>query len=296
MPTNPYFNAYNDTLQQELYRSLIDECLKMFGLDSLYIARSSQSQLDLLFGDDPSKKFDGGYPIAVYILSTDSFEGPGDLFSKFGLVISKQMRLLMSNDAFQDATNGDLGSRPREGDLVWLAPFQALFEITFVGQDKFFYAFGRKVFYGYELTVEEFRYNNEVINSGDPEVDDKVNSVKTVYLAQMGNASFDFIQNEQVFQGANLSSATSIATVVSWDITTHQLVLKDLYGLFLPNNSVTGSQSGAVAVLNSIDTQDNVNEEIDNNVLLRTEANTYLDLTESNPLQGNPITSNTQQF
>jgi hypothetical protein len=293
MPINKYFSGYNDTAQQELYRRLINEAVQMYGVETLYIPRTSESELDLLFGDDPTKAFANAYPMVMYVQNVDGFDGPGDLFSKFGLVINKQVHLLLANDEFQTA-NTTVGIRPREGDLIWMRNFQALYEIIYTNQDKFFYSFGRRPFYGFDLTCEEFRYNNEKIETGYQEVDEKVNENKIAYQAIMGAGNGTYQISETVYQGPDILSATVTATVLSWDRPTGQLIMKDIVGEFTPNHAIIGVTSDASFIMNSIETEDNVNESLDNNVELRTDANTYLDLTESNPA-GNPITSQSQE-
>lgn len=296
MPQNPYFNAYNDENIQKLYKSLIDQCLKFYGIDCSYVPRISLSSEDMLLGEDPTKAFGKAYPIVVMIMNVDNFEGPGDLFTKFGLVINKDIRLLMGNTAFQTATAGVLGPRPREGDLIYLAPFQALYEVKFVNQDKLFYAFGSKHFYGWELECEEFRLNSELINSGIPDIDEKLDIVTIAYQATMNtNGTLTYSLGETVYQGANVANATATGIVVSWNKPKGLLVLRNIAGKFLANTTTVGANSNAHYTMTSIEIQQNVNEELNNNVLIRTEANTDLDLSEGNSLQGNPITYKGQE-
>jgi hypothetical protein len=288
MPTNKYFDNYDDVGQQRLYKELINEVVQIFGIDSSYIPRDSESSIDLFFGDDPTKKFTNSYPIEVYIQSTENFEG-GDLFTKFGYTVSKQVRLLMGSDSFNKQTGGVIGVRPREGDLVWLKNFKILFEIKYVNQDKFFYTFGNSNFYGYELVCEEFRYNNEKIESGVPEIDDKINDVVIAYEATMGSGTLTYMVDEVVYQGANLSSAHATADVSAWNIMDKKLILKNIVGIFVVNTAIVGVTSGASFNLNSIEIQDNVNNQLDNNLEIRLEANSVLDTSESNAF-GNPRT------
>ena len=269
-----------------MYRRLINECIKLFGIDTFYIPRTSESQLDLLFGDDPTKSFTGGYPIEMYIQNVEGFDGPNDLFTKYGLVIKKDLRLLVGNTAFQTATQGTLGVRPREGDLIWMPNFQALFEIKFCNADKFFYAFGSKPFYGFELSCEEFRYNNEVIDTGIPEIDVKVNELVTAYAANV----VPFRTNTQpsfVF-GEIVNGTLATATVVSFNRPSGNLILSQIKGEFSPNTQITGQTSNAVWTLIGIEVADNVNENLDNNLIIRKAANTDFDQSESNPF-GNPV-------
>lgn len=294
MPTNKFFKGFDRLNEQKLYKDLINEVTKFFGIDAIYIPRTSLSQPDALFGDDPTKAFSGAYPMAMYIENVDGFEG-GDLFTKFGYVINKQLRLLLANQEFQQATTGTLGSRAREGDIVWMPNFQALYEIKHVNQDKFFYAFGSRPFYGWELVCEEFRYNNEMITTGISEIDSKVDSIITIYAAKVSSGNVTFNLADVVYQGSNLSTSTASANVVSWNRPTGTLVLSGIVGDFVANQNVHGSISGANWILNSIEDQEDLNRPIDNNIQIRTEANTDLDLSESNPIQGNPITYSGQE-
>ena len=295
MPKNKYFNSYTDIPQQTLYKGLIDECLNFYGIDTTYIPRTSLSTEDLLFGDDPTKAFQGSYGMTTMIMNVDSFEG-GDMFSKFGLIINKSVKVLLGNTEFQNSTGGEVGSRPREGDLIYLFPFQALYEIKYVNQDKFFYAFGNKQFYGWELDCEEFRYNNELIETGIEEIDVKVDSVVTAYQAWVNlPGSNTYSIGETVYQGPSLNSATALAIVVSWNLPTGNLVLKNTAGIFTSNANLIGASSNAIFTLSSIENEQNVNESLDNNVLIRTEANTDLDISEENPLQGNPILNQSEE-
>jgi len=281
-----YFNNYDSKPEQRLYNDLINETIQIWGIDSMYIPRSSESHVDLIFGDDPTKEFEAAYPVEVYIKNVDNFEG-NELFSKFGLEIQHQIRFLMTTDAFARRVPSTY-SRPREGDLLWLTNFQALFEIKFVNQQHFFYAFGQKNFYGFELVCERFRYNNENVDTGITEIDDAINTQAITYQFEMVSNGYGTYQiGEQVYQGANLASATATATVVSWNLPTSFLELKQIHGLFTPNVSIVGASSGASFMLYSYDSLNNTNSLLDNNTELGQEADQILDFSEHNPF-GDP--------
>lgn len=282
MATNHFLNNFNSKPEQDLYNSLINETVKMFGIDSFYMPRSSGSNVDLIFGDDPTKQFEETYPVEVYIKNVDNFEGQ-ELFSKFGLEVQHQIRFLMTTDAFKRRVPSKY-SRPREGDLLWLTNFQALFEIKFVNQQHFFYAFGNKNFYGYELVCERFRYSNENVNSGIIEIDDAVNTQVISYNFNMENNGLGtYTLGETVFQGANLSSATATAVVLSWDLPSSSLQLKNINGVFLPNTPIIGESSNANYNLYSYDGLNNANALDDNNTELGVLADDILDFSENNP-------------
>ena len=114
MPTNIFFNQFNARNEQSLYEELIGEVVQIYGIDSYYLPRESESSFDLIFGDDPTKKYDAAYPVEVYIKNVDEFEG-GDFFTKFGIEVKKQVRLILPNRAFKQRVPSTY-SRPREGD------------------------------------------------------------------------------------------------------------------------------------------------------------------------------------
>jgi hypothetical protein len=248
--------------------------------------RTSESHVDLIFGDDPTKKFDEAYPVEVYVKNVDNFEGQ-ELFSKFGLEMQHQIRFLMTTDAFARRVPSHY-SRPREGDLLWLTNFQALFEIKFVNQQHFFYAFGNKNFYGFELICERFRYSNENVETGIIEIDDAVDTqIMTYEFKMVSEGTGTYQLGEEVYQGANLASASATATIVSWNLPTSILKLKQIQGLFISNTSIVGANSNASFMLFGYDGLNNTNNLLDNNTELGVGADQILDFSESNPF-GDP--------
>lgn len=203
----------------------------------------------------------------------------------------------MPNRAFKREVQGNL-SRPQEGDLLWLPNFRALFEIKYVDEEYFFYDFGKGAsapgadngFYGFNLNVEKFRYNDETVMTGVTEIDQTINSIAYVYnfyLKPTGNTG-TYQLAETVYQGANLSSATCTAIVVDWNLPTATLQLKTIQGLFVPNVAVVGANSGASWILTSYNVLDSVNHQLSDNQDIVTAANNVLNFTEDNPF-GEPV-------
>ena len=277
MKTSVYFNHFNSTAEQRLYESLIGETVRNMGIDSFYMPRSSGSSFDLLYGDDPTKKYTQAFPIEVYVQSVDEFEG-GEFFSKFGLEVKKQARFLMPKKAFDESVNR-VYNRPQEGDLVWLPNFKALFEIKYVDEEYMFYTFGKNNYYGFSLICEKFRYANEPVDTGVEEIDDTVDEIAVAYEYLMSNvgATGTFLQGETVTQG------TASAKVVSWNLPTAKLKLSQIKGLFVANSVVIGEESNAHWTIASTNILDDVNFGLDNNELIRQEGNAILDFSENDP-------------
>lgn len=287
MVTRIFLNNFNSGVEQKLYEDLVGEIVQTWGIDTFYLPRSSESAngFDLLFGDDPTKKYDKSYQIEAYVQSVDNFEG-GELFSKFGLQVKKQARFLMPKRAF-DRELGGVYTRPREGDLLWLSNFRALFEIKYVDEEYFFYDFGNEDFYAFSLICEKFRYNDEKLNTGTAadQVADTLGFVWNFYLANTANTG-TYSLGETVYQTANAhptGTVTSTANVVSWNLPSGTLQLKNVQGEFVINANVFGTTSAADWKLSSVNMSNSVNHMLSDNQGVKSEANGILDFSESNP-------------
>lgn len=292
MPTNPYVNLYQDRNDQKLYEELVTEAVKYNGIDALYMPRTTLSNFDALFGDDPTKAFTSAYPVEVYIQTVDQFEG-GPLFSKFGLEVRKQAKFLVTNRSFTQAMPPGYG-RPLEGDILWLPVFQAFLEIKYADEENMFYVFGENNtgagLYGYSLTCEKWMMAEEVVATGQTDIDSKADTLVTTYLFNMtpntGNtipASGTYVVGEAV--NAN---GVSVAHVVSWNLPTGVLLLKHIQGTIANGTILVGANSHAAWNVVSSNTRVNINQGLDNNQGLATEGNTVVNFSENNPF-GQPI-------
>lgn len=215
MPTNRYFNYYNDRADQRLMDDLINECVQIHGIDAYYMPRSSMSNFDPLFGDDPTRSFTDAYPVEVYVQSVDQFEG-GELFSKFGLEVKKQAKFLVTRRSFHKNIPRTY-VRPREGDIVWMSNFKAFFEIKYVDEEHFFYPFGNNNgVYGYSMLTEKWNFAQEKVDTGNLDIDDTVHDKLIVsYTFFMGPfyntvdaGNFD-TPHTTLLNGGNFSSLSS---------------------------------------------------------------------------------------
>lgn len=280
MPTNPYLKIA--TSEQQLLESLIVESINAFGMDIMYLPRELQKE-DLILGEDVLSKFTSYYEMPMYIKVFDRFGGEGDFLSKFGMQIEDTATLVVANSVFDAAVNGSL-PYPREGDLIYFPLNKVMMEIKFVEDEVTFYQLGRV--YMFELRCEMFRYTNERITTGEPEIDqaylDKIAFAVDVQLAAGGTGTFSV--GESVYQGASLGAASAQAEVISWDVSTRILRVKYLVGEFsTTGGTVKGNTSGAIWTFTSADYQDNTNSEHDDNAQLEEEAETVVDDDESNP-------------
>lgn len=281
-----------------LLEDMVIESIKNHGIDVYYIPRDSQSILDPLFGDDPVKSFTKAYPLDMYLESYNSFEGNEEFFSKFGLEINKGVSATLARRTFEKYIPTSIRNVPKEGDLIWLPTQLKLMEIKFVEQEKSFFQLGRpgaargpvstiagaKVGYMYEISMETFKYNGEIINTGIPEIDSiaDLRAFSVEFTLQVGGVS-TFSLGEQVYQGASLGAATASGYVAAWDKPTRILRVRDIKGEFITGAAIKGTSSGAIWTCVGGDQMQDASSAYDDNVRIENEADGILDFTESNP-------------
>lgn len=170
MPTTSlFFNNMYNTYEQNLMNDLTVEMIKIFGVEVIYLPRSTPN-IDKLFLEDPTSSFVNAINIEMYIKDFNGWRGEGDMMSKFGISMADQITFCVARTRFAE----DIGSiynliRPNEGDLIYFAIPNAIFEVKFVEHEAVFYQTG--ALQHYELRCERWNYSNEEINTGNPVVD-----------------------------------------------------------------------------------------------------------------------------
>lgn len=291
MATSVYFNNQNARTEQFLLEDLIIESIKNHGIDVFYIPRDSQSSIDELFGDDPVKSYTRAFKIEMYLETFRDYEGNKEFFGKFGLEIQETARLAMSRRSFEKYVTSVMGTShvvPKEGDLIYLPIQFKLMEIKFVEEEKNFFQLGKdaKNPYMYGLTVEAFKYNGELLNTG-MSVIDAIGNKQAVLVEYEVNAggTGTFTNLEWAYQGATYETATAKGVVAYWNKPTRILRLRNIKGEFNANVSIKGASSNASWTLSaSANPQFNPNSEnMQDNYRIETEADNILDWSETNP-------------
>lgn len=288
MPTSPFFNNYNNRQEQWLVEDLIHEAVKMLGFDCYYVPNSNESVRDLLFSDDPLKKFKNAYPLEVYLVNSTDPGMSGDFFSKFGLEVKNSVRIQLPRRAFAKRVPQNTHTRPKEGDLIYI-PFLSgkgeLYEIKFVNDATDFFTLGRKEPYYWELELELFKYSHEEIDTG-VEIIDIVNendAYSIVYTVSSGNG--DYIEKEIVYQGTDQANATAFGTLQDWNLPEMTLRVSNMVGDFANNQMIIGATSNAQYMISSFDSlnEPKIENQWDNKII-KDEIKNILDQSEINPL------------
>jgi len=241
--TNKYFNLYKQKQEQDLLEGLIEEAIKIHGIDAVYLPRKHM-KVDGIYREDPLSYFNDYHHIEVYIKNVDGFQGDGELFSKFGLDIKSQITFCISRSSFAK-TVGEEMIRPNEGDLIYIPMSNAdgLYEIRFVSNKSVFYNLGE--FYMYDLQCELFAFQDENVKTGIAEIDRMADEGSQNILIPLGAGSGTFLPGEIAYQGPSALGADAKATVINVDAS-RNLVVKDVFGSFdVGYGPIKGEKSGS---------------------------------------------------
>ena len=178
---NPFFQ--NGTSgEQSLIQSLVNEQIKMYGIEVYYMPRKYLTKFTVI-KEVIQSEFDNAYPIEAYVDSYDGYGGEGTILSKFGIQEKDDLTLIVSRERFEDyitpliknLPNVELATRPKEGDLIYFPLGERLFEIKYVEHEQPFYQLQKN--YVYQLRCELFRYEDEVIDTGVETIDDEIEQI-----------------------------------------------------------------------------------------------------------------------
>ena len=178
-PLNSYF-LHGSASEQRLVQDLINEQLRMYGQDIVYLPRNIINKNTIL-REITASEFDDSFRIEAYLVNYEGFGGQGDILSKFGVKTTDEVTFIISKERYEDFISPfislnpqiEIASRPQDGDLIYLPLDNTIFEIKYVEGKKPFYQLNN--LYVYELRCEVMDYEaDDVINTSISEVDESV--------------------------------------------------------------------------------------------------------------------------
>jgi len=227
MALNPFF-LQGSSSEQRLVQDLINEHLKIYGVEVVYIPRKFVNKKTII-EEVQSSRFDDNYAIEAYVNTYDGYSGAGDILTKFGMSLRDELLITISKERFEDFIAPFLGAeddgtedsiialstRPKEGDLIYFPLGQRIFEVKFVEHENPFYQLGKN--YVYELKCELFEYEDEIIDTSIGEIDTQVQDegyIATLKLIGIGRtalalATVDTGYIRQIFLNNDGSGYTS---------------------------------------------------------------------------------------
>ena len=286
MAKNTFFR-HGTRNEQMLQQSLVDEFVKMFGLDILYIPRKLISR-DTILNEEVISQFDDAFLTYAYLENTEGFQGAGDILTKFGIRSTDEITLTISRQLYEDflaiqMTGVDeivVGDRPSEGDLIFFPLTSNLFEIKFVEHEKPFYQFGK--LYTYELKCELFEYSNETAG-GDIFESQEDEGFVVKYYYDTSTLSGEPSLGEMV-----TGSITGITSMINqWDPAESWIELRAFnansnYNTYQVGETLTGVKSGFSINISSFDELD-MEDAFASNIEFENTGDDILDFTERNP-------------
>ena len=209
---NPFF-LQGSQGEQGLVQDLINEQLRMYGLECHYIPRKLMTSRTIM-REVTESRFDQAFPLEAYLMNVDGYAGQGDILSKFGVRVTTEATFVISRERFEESVapfleqqedDYEISNRPREGDLLFSPLGSKLFEIKYVEFEKPNYQLRKN--YTYQLTCEVFEYEDEVIDTNVEKIDKVVQTdgyAARLILSGIGstataNTTLNFGAVQQVF-------------------------------------------------------------------------------------------------
>ena len=241
MALNPFF-LQGSKGEQGLVQDLVNEQLRMYGIECHYIPRKLVTSSTIM-KEVTESRFEQAFPLETYLMNTDGYAGQGDILTKFGVRVTDEATFVISKERFEESVapfleqddEYTLSNRPKEGDLIFFPLGKRMFEIKFVEHERPFYQLQKN--YVYQLQCELFEYEDEII-------DTNVNSIDKV------------VQTDGYIARLVLSGIGSVATVnttLNFGAVQQIFVQNDGYGyLAAPTVSIStspGVDATAVAIM-----------------------------------------------
>jgi len=243
---NPFFQQGSRS-EQNLIQDLINEQLRMYGVEIYYIPRKYLTT-NKIISEVIESKFDDAYPIEAYVNTYDGYGDNPTILSKFGIQALNELVVTISRERFQtyisplmrNESNVKLSSRPKEGDLVYFPLGDRLFEIKYVEHEKPFYQLQGS--YVYELSCELFRYEDEVIDTGVSDIDNLSES-------EDGNiATYGGYTQALTLVGAP-STATAVASIFNGGVRIITISNRGKNYVSRPEVGISSAPSGGVTAV-----------------------------------------------
>lgn len=259
MSLNPYFKQLSYAPEQKLLEGLGVEVIKQTGLEVAYLKRS-HINIDPLFMEDPLSKFEHVQYIEMYMKTFNGYGQLSDMMSKWGPLMNDQLTLTVMRSRFAEEFP-DL-VRPMEGDLIYIAMTNTLFEIKYVEHEDQFYQHGG-LFY-FDIKLERFNYSHETLNTGVDEID-RIEDRFSMAVSQR-----DTLETESGF---------TITLENGEELSTEQMFPVNGADINLEDGSVLETEDGDVVTTNAADP---FNPNVQNKYI-QEESLEVIDFSENNP-------------
>jgi len=246
---NPFF-IQGTSGEQSLVQDLINEQLRMYGVEVYYLPRSYLTT-NTVIEEVIQSSFENAYPIEAYVQNYEGYDDNTTLLSKFGIESKQEMTFIISKERYENyiapltegKANLRLTSRPKEGDIIYMPLGDRMFEIKFVEHEKPFYQLQKN--YVYELRCELFRYEDEVIDTGVEEIDDTLVGNDSDGVGETGYSTVLGGALTMTLVGTS-STASAVTGLVNAGISSIILGSQGAYYSTAPTVAISSAPSGGI--------------------------------------------------
>jgi hypothetical protein len=194
------YGLYNHKDTQRTYRQLVAEVVDLYGMPIRYIPKVPSDEeiepfstefgfgeeldirsnigLNHIYGEDTTIKYKDLIPMKAILENFEQFEGTYNVFDKLGFSMEPEIHISIEIENFRNLVKRydyDKLRKPEEGDLILFDLANAkngkpmIYEITFCNESASYFAFGELMVF--ELNCKLFKYSDEKLETGDPNID-----------------------------------------------------------------------------------------------------------------------------
>ena len=230
MNEREYYLDFEDDVINNTYQSIYQDYQNSYGINCMYLPIDDYvNNVDGIWGELEEANYTSMYGMRMILEDASMLQGPGDMFSKFGLQIQDEIVLYSTRKEFMeritdeeidphDGSNVNLEEKEQENiddglyrpptirDLVYVPMWKKMFEITYV--EYFDYKFGSKDGW-YKLLLKIHKIGIGVDNIDVDETGNDVSMVDAIstndYATEISAIEDDVIENIQESTNADVT-------------------------------------------------------------------------------------------
>jgi len=187
---------FDNMSKSAMVQDMVEEVVAVVGFEAKYLPRKYGTALDPIFGEDPSSKFDTVWTFNILIDDYQEYGDVGDFYSKFGVSVTDEMKVSFTKKSFAEQTVATDDDRPIAGDLLYFTDAEALFEVTFVGNDSSFYPAPEGAQHIWTLTLKPWEYGGEDIDVADAEITAVETEIQAAVDAELATPDWDTMDDD----------------------------------------------------------------------------------------------------
>lgn len=187
---------FDNMSKSPMIKDIVEEVVAVIGFTAKYLPRKYGTGLDPVFGEDPTSKFDTVWQFNILIDDYQEYGDVGDFYSKFGVSVTDEMKVSFTKKSFAEQTVSTDDDRPIAGDLLYFTDAEALFEVTFVGNDSSFYPTPDGPQHVWTLTLKPWEYGGEAIDVVDSEIEALETDIQTAINNELGTPDWDSMDDD----------------------------------------------------------------------------------------------------